>query len=536
MIAVLSPSSSRRPNPDNSISALETSGGSEKLVFLTKTPECRTNLIGAFWQPEYIFIDAAFLETLPVREFSNGMAEVVKTAAIWNEVNFATLESRPADIVAAIETPGVNYSGRTRSCSFSAAALVVSRDTSTAAPPQPLATSTTPEDQEGLGHELSYDTPQQEQKPPPHRRRRRSSRRRQQHTARRLPHRLPVLETTPPPPPQDDNTNNAQVIPTPFHDAIAYALDFSPPRCLKRPRLSLRHNNTNRINDNNNGAVDAWQHHEARRHIRHAATRPATFRVASSPPSRVLATCVSIYELTLAAYASAPRPRPLPPPAMETTTPPPPQDNTTATQPPSRHRRPRLHRLRFPSPSPLPSSPSPIAAFASSQAAATAASIQARKAQNTRIQTLDRGRSKFQAPGRCKEDSGWPRNHRKAHGHPLAWDIPDSDFTSISTSADGTTAHNGAALPPYIAFVPALALGSPAARTLALAEMLERWRAEANGKGGSFAGVIGGSRWRAEWYDVYRAPGGELRTDGRDPHSHQEAGRAAALPPPVIGT
>jgi pentafunctional AROM polypeptide len=36
------------------------------------------NLIGAFWQPEYIFIDAAFLETLPPREFSNEMAEVVK--------------------------------------------------------------------------------------------------------------------------------------------------------------------------------------------------------------------------------------------------------------------------------------------------------------------------------------------------------------------------------------------------------------------------------------------------------------------------
>jgi len=36
------------------------------------------NLIGVFWQPEYIFIDAAFLETLPMREFSNGMAEVVK--------------------------------------------------------------------------------------------------------------------------------------------------------------------------------------------------------------------------------------------------------------------------------------------------------------------------------------------------------------------------------------------------------------------------------------------------------------------------
>jgi 3-dehydroquinate synthetase len=36
------------------------------------------NLIGSFWQPEYVFIDGSFLETLPAREFSNGMAEVVK--------------------------------------------------------------------------------------------------------------------------------------------------------------------------------------------------------------------------------------------------------------------------------------------------------------------------------------------------------------------------------------------------------------------------------------------------------------------------
>lgn len=36
------------------------------------------NLIGAFYQPEYVFIDASFLETLPRREFVNGMAEVVK--------------------------------------------------------------------------------------------------------------------------------------------------------------------------------------------------------------------------------------------------------------------------------------------------------------------------------------------------------------------------------------------------------------------------------------------------------------------------
>lgn len=38
------------------------------------------NLIGAFWQPSYIFADLAFLTTLPTREVSNGMAEVVKVS------------------------------------------------------------------------------------------------------------------------------------------------------------------------------------------------------------------------------------------------------------------------------------------------------------------------------------------------------------------------------------------------------------------------------------------------------------------------
>jgi pentafunctional AROM polypeptide len=36
------------------------------------------NLVGAFHQPERIYIDLAFLETLPEREFINGMAEVIK--------------------------------------------------------------------------------------------------------------------------------------------------------------------------------------------------------------------------------------------------------------------------------------------------------------------------------------------------------------------------------------------------------------------------------------------------------------------------
>lgn len=63
------------------------------------------NLIGSFHQPSYIFIDAAFLQTLPEREWSNGMAEVVKTAAIWDAADFAKLESEAAAIRSAVLGP-----------------------------------------------------------------------------------------------------------------------------------------------------------------------------------------------------------------------------------------------------------------------------------------------------------------------------------------------------------------------------------------------------------------------------------------------
>jgi pentafunctional AROM polypeptide len=36
------------------------------------------NLVGAIWQPTRIYIDLNFLNTLPEREFINGMAEVIK--------------------------------------------------------------------------------------------------------------------------------------------------------------------------------------------------------------------------------------------------------------------------------------------------------------------------------------------------------------------------------------------------------------------------------------------------------------------------
>ncbi|KAL3445344.1 EPSP synthase-domain-containing protein [Aspergillus insuetus] len=60
------------------------------------------NLIGAIWQPTKIYIDLEFLETLPVREFINGMAEVIKTAAISSEEEFTALEDNAEIILKAV--------------------------------------------------------------------------------------------------------------------------------------------------------------------------------------------------------------------------------------------------------------------------------------------------------------------------------------------------------------------------------------------------------------------------------------------------
>jgi 3-dehydroquinate synthase len=43
------------------------------------------NLIGAFYQPKAVYIDPAFLDTLPQREFSAGLAEVIKMAVMFDK-------------------------------------------------------------------------------------------------------------------------------------------------------------------------------------------------------------------------------------------------------------------------------------------------------------------------------------------------------------------------------------------------------------------------------------------------------------------
>ncbi|PHH83874.1 hypothetical protein CDD83_2883 [Cordyceps sp. RAO-2017] len=66
------------------------------------------NLVGAFWQPCRIYIDLAFLDTLPAREFINGMAEVIKTAVIWDEIEFTFLEQSAAHILSCVRSGEVD--------------------------------------------------------------------------------------------------------------------------------------------------------------------------------------------------------------------------------------------------------------------------------------------------------------------------------------------------------------------------------------------------------------------------------------------
>ena len=50
------------------------------------------NLVGSFYQPKAVYIDTYFLKTLPKREFSAGVAEIIKMAAVFDKDFFEWLE------------------------------------------------------------------------------------------------------------------------------------------------------------------------------------------------------------------------------------------------------------------------------------------------------------------------------------------------------------------------------------------------------------------------------------------------------------
>lgn len=66
------------------------------------------NFIGAFHQPRYVFVDVAFLSSLPTRQFINGMAEVIKTAAIWDEKEFTRLENFAKEFISTVSSTEID--------------------------------------------------------------------------------------------------------------------------------------------------------------------------------------------------------------------------------------------------------------------------------------------------------------------------------------------------------------------------------------------------------------------------------------------
>jgi 3-dehydroquinate synthase len=82
------------------------------------------NMIGAFWQPRFVWIDLATLKTLPQREVLSGLGEVIKYGVIWDEEFFAYLENNRDKILQL--DPGALTHIISRSCEIKAE--VVSKD------------------------------------------------------------------------------------------------------------------------------------------------------------------------------------------------------------------------------------------------------------------------------------------------------------------------------------------------------------------------------------------------------------------------
>ena len=58
------------------------------------------NLIGAFYQPQAVFMDLNLMTTLPKREVYTGLGEIIKYGIIYDEAFFAFLEDHAADVLA----------------------------------------------------------------------------------------------------------------------------------------------------------------------------------------------------------------------------------------------------------------------------------------------------------------------------------------------------------------------------------------------------------------------------------------------------
>ena len=82
------------------------------------------NMIGAFYQPKFVWIDASHLRTLPIREVVCGMGEIIKYGIVWDLDFFSYLEMHLDDLLRL--DPQAVMHVQTRCCSIKAD--IVSKD------------------------------------------------------------------------------------------------------------------------------------------------------------------------------------------------------------------------------------------------------------------------------------------------------------------------------------------------------------------------------------------------------------------------
>lgn len=82
------------------------------------------NMIGAFYQPQAVLADSSILSTLPLREVSAGLAEIIKYACIADAVFFDWLVSN-IDLLKSLDSQAITYAVQ-RSCEIKAS--IVAQD------------------------------------------------------------------------------------------------------------------------------------------------------------------------------------------------------------------------------------------------------------------------------------------------------------------------------------------------------------------------------------------------------------------------
>ena len=74
--------------PTTLLAMIDSSIGGKNGINLNK----RKNYLGTIYQPEKIFIDPSFLETLSIKEFRNGIAEIIKYSILFGKPSLQRIE------------------------------------------------------------------------------------------------------------------------------------------------------------------------------------------------------------------------------------------------------------------------------------------------------------------------------------------------------------------------------------------------------------------------------------------------------------